>query len=145
MKNKEILQKLREKGYKITPQRRAVLETLGGSSTYLTPAELFELARVQKPDIGIVTVYRTLDVLGHLNLVCKLNLPDGSTGFLLRRPYTHHHHLVCASCGLVVDFSECGINELEHTVADTTGFTINSHSLELNGICPECKRRIQAQ
>jgi len=130
---------IRDHGHKLTPQRHAVLKAIAASEDHLTPEEIYEKARLISPGIGMVTVYRTLNLLCDLNLVCRVHAPDGCRGYMMRRPTEHHHHVVCSSCSKVVDFKGCGLSDLEQKLLDDTGFDINGHLLEFYGLCPECR------
>jgi len=130
---------LREHGYKLTPQRHAVLKAIAGSHDHLTPEAIYEKARLSKPDIGLITVYRTLSLLSDLNLVCRVHASDGCRGYMMRRPTEHHHHLVCSSCGRVTDFAGCALADLEQRLSQETKFDISGHLLELYGRCPDCR------
>jgi len=130
---------IREHGYKLTPQRHAVLKVIAASHDHLTPEAIFAKVHLEDPGIGLVTVYRTLDLLTELNLVCLFHTADGSRSYMMRRPTEHHHHLVCTRCGMVVDFTACDLKDLEKTLSEKTGFAIDGHLLELSGLCPECR------
>ena len=129
---------IRENGYKLTPQRHAVLKVIAASHDHLTPDAIYQKAHMENPDIGLVTVYRTLELLGELNLVCRFHAPDGCRSYMMRRPVEHHHHLVCSRCGRVVDFTDCTLVDLEKRLAKETGFGISGHLLEFYGLCPDC-------
>jgi Fur family transcriptional regulator, ferric uptake regulator len=130
---------LRENGYKITPQRRALLKVIASHHDHLSPEAIYEIAKQEYPSIGRVTVYRTLELLNTLNLVCRVHAPDGCHSYMMRRPTGHHHHLVCSQCGKAVDFTGCDLSQLEKDLVEKTGFTIAGHLLELYGICHECQ------
>jgi len=134
---------LRRLGYRLTPQRRAVLKAIAQSHDHLTPAELHELAREQHPGIGLVTVYRTLDILNQAGLLCEVHTGNGRS-YLMRRPQGHHHHLVCTGCGTVADFIDCDLGDLEQKVARQTGFVVDGHILELVGHCRDCQNGAKA-
>jgi Fur family ferric uptake transcriptional regulator len=131
---------LRERGYKLTPQRRAVIRAIAGTHEHLTPAELYEKVRCDNPRIGLVTVYRTLDILAEVGLICELHSGGSCRSYLLRRPPEHHHHLVCSDCGQVVDFTKCDLSDIEQRLSEDTGFEMESHLLEFLGRCPECQK-----
>ena len=136
-----VYKTLRQSGWKITPQRKLIIEALSLAPAPLTPLQLFKTAQTYNPGIGMVTVYRTLEILDSAGLICHLNLPGGHTGYLLKQCQAgHHHHLLCSSCGLVVDFDNCNLADMESDLATHTGFVIRSHMLELNGLCPACQR-----
>ncbi len=130
---------LRENGYKLTPQRHAILKVIASSTEHLTPEAIYEKASVKNPEIGLVTVYRTLDLLSELNLVCRVHASDGCRRYMMRRPTGHHHHLICSECGKVVDFAGCSLADLEERLSKETLFDISGHTLEFYGRCPECR------
>jgi len=131
---------IRHKGYKLTPQRLAVLKVVSLSHERLTPADIYKMVHQEYPNIGLVTVYRTLEILNDLGLICEMHTADGHRSYLLKRPSGHHHHLVCTDCGTVVDFADCGLGKLEKKLSEKTGFKIDSHTLELSGHCKECQK-----
>jgi len=130
---------IRKHGHKLTPQRHAVLKVIAASHDHMTPEAIFEKVREENPDFGLVTVYRTLDLLSELNLVCRFHAPDGCRSYMMRRPTEHHHHLVCTKCGRVVDFTGCDLNIMEKKLSGETGYDINGHLLEFYGLCPGCR------
>ncbi|MBI2860154.1 MAG: transcriptional repressor [Chloroflexi bacterium] len=129
---------LRGHGLKLTSQRRAVLKVIAGSHGHLTPAAIYELVRKEYPTIGLVTVYRMLEVLAELDLVCRVHGETTCRSYMMRRPSGHHHHIVCSSCGKVVDFARCALDELQHRLSRETGFKIQGHLLEFSGLCQGC-------
>ena len=133
---------LRQKGYRLTPQRHAVLKAIAASQDSLTPAEIYERVRKIHPAIGLVTVYRVINLLTELQLICQISAGGYSKSYLMRRPIGHHHHLVCSQCGRVKDFSDCDLSDLEHRIAEETRFEIDGHLLELYGRCPSCHESI---
>jgi len=136
---KKIESVLRRHGYKLTPQRRSVVEVISGSHEHLTPAAIHERVCREHPGLGLVTVYRTLEILAGLGLVCELHTGENRS-YLMRRPAEHHHHLICSDCGTVLDFTGCDLSELEERLARDTEFSIDSHLLEFTGQCPSCRR-----
>lgn len=129
---------LRQHGYRLTPQRRAVLEAIEGKEGHQTIAEIHDYVQQGHPGIGLVTVYRIVNLLVDLGLVCRLNTGRDSQCYLMRRPVGHHHHLVCSQCGRSVDFAGCDLSELEERLNRETGFKIEDHILEIHGRCPNC-------
>jgi len=137
---KEIIAKLRQRGYKLTPQRRAVLKVIATSYEHLTPAAIYERVQQEHPGIGLVTIYRTLDILAELGGICEVNVEGSSQSYLIRRSSEHHHHLICSGCNTVVDFTTRDLRELEQRLSQKTGFKIESHLLEFVGHCPDCRK-----
>jgi Fe2+ or Zn2+ uptake regulation protein len=130
---------LRAKGYKVTRQRQAVLESLAQANGHQTPQELYQRVRQTEPSIGLVTVYRTLEMLKCVGVICELSMPDSGRTYVLG-PSDHHHHLVCSGCGTVVNFTTRGLDELEERLRLESGFTITGHVLEFAGVCPNCQK-----
>jgi Fur family ferric uptake transcriptional regulator len=129
---------LRRHGYRLTPQRHAVLKTIADSHDHLTPAEICERVRQENPTIGLATVYRVINLLAELKLICRVSLGGDSQSYIMRRPVEHHHHLVCSQCGRAVDFTSCDLSQLEQQLSKDTGFDIEGHLLEFYGKCPSC-------
>ena len=135
---KKVISVLKQRGYKLTPQRRAVLGVINRSRGHLTPAAVYEKVRQQYPKIGLVTVYRTLELLARLGFICEVHSGDSSRSYLLRRSSGHHHHLICSGCDKVIDFNDCNLAETETRIAESTGFRVDSHLVEFVGRCSEC-------
>lgn len=140
-KNK-ITSILKQQGYKLTPQRRKILDVVAHSQEHLTPAAIYEKVRQEYPSIGLVTIYRTLDLLAQLGLICEVHAGGNCRSYLVRRPSEHHHHLLCSDCGKVVDFTDCNLGELEQRLSQETGFEIESHLFEFLGRCQSCRRTV---
>ncbi len=137
---RRIVAILRQHGYKLTPQRRAVMRTIASSRGHLTPTAIYEKVHQKYPNIGLVTIYRTLDILDQLGLICEVYAAGACRSYLVRRPSEHHHHLICSECGTVVDFTDCNLTELEQRLSQETGFEIKIHLLELLGRCKNCQK-----
>jgi Fur family ferric uptake transcriptional regulator len=131
-------ERIRLAGYKLTRQRRAVLEVIAAGGMHLSPAEVYEQAKVKCPALGLTTVYRTLELLSALGLVRRVHLEEGCHSFA-SASRGHSHHLICNECGEVVEFDGCDLSPLLERVAQHTGFVIEAHWLELFGTCPACQ------
>ncbi len=138
---KKIESILRQHGYKITPQRRIILGAITHIHEHLTPAALYDRVSREDPGIGLVTIYRTLEILASLGLICEMHLGGNYRSYLMRRPSGHHHHLICSDCGTVVDFTDCDLGELEQRLSKETNFKINGHLLEFIGQCQNCRKQ----
>ena len=136
----EIETSLRRQGYKLTPQRRAIIRMAVLSDDHLTPAELYEKLRRDYPGMGLVTVYRTLEILARLGLICEVHAGGSCRSYTISAP-EHHHHLICSRCGRVVDFSGHNLGQLRQRLSRETGFEIRGQLLEFVGLCAECSRR----
>jgi Fur family transcriptional regulator, ferric uptake regulator len=135
---KKIEASLKQRGFKLTPQRRSIIAEIIGSEEHLTPNAIYERVRREHPSVGLVTIYRTLEILAELGLICETHAGHSCRSYLMRRPDGHHHHLICSDCGKVVDFTDCGLEELEKRVSKQSHFKINGHLLEFLGQCREC-------
>ncbi len=129
---------IKKGGHKLTRQRLYVIDILKSSKKQLTPSEIYEAARLNGYRLGLVTIYRTLEILNEANIVCRIYNHNKKSGYVLRRPQGHHHHVLCQQCGITTDFGFCDLASLESKVEKTTGFVITGHSLQLDGICPAC-------
>ena len=138
---KRIETALRQHGCKITPQRRMVIKAIIDTHEHLTPAAIHERIYRDNPGIGLVTIYRTLEILAELGLICEMHAGGSCRSYLVRRPSEHHHHLICSDCGTVIDFIDCDLDELERRLARETSFKINGHLLEFVGQCRNCRRQ----
>lgn len=138
---KKIESKLKKHGYKITAQRRNIISAIMRSREHLTPGEIYGRIRLEYPGIGLVTIYRTLEILAELGLICEMHAGGSCRSYLMRRPSEHHHHLICSDCGTVIDFTDCDLDELERRLSKETSFKINGHLLEFVGQCRKCRER----
>ncbi len=129
---------LSERGYKLTRQRKAVVEVMTHAHTRLSAAEVFTKAQRACPDLGLTTVYRTLEILEELGAIRRVHLDDGCEGFAPASA-EHGHHLICSRCQETIEFEDCNLSALLRRVSEQTGFTIQQHWLELMGLCPKCQ------
>ena len=137
---RKVAATLRQYGYKLTPQRRAVLQTIISSQDHLTPAAIYEKVRQDHPSIGLVTIYRTLEILARLGLICELHVGGSCRSYTISTS-GHHHHLICSNCSTVVDFPGFELGEVEQNLSQETGFRIDGHLLEFIGLCPACQEK----
>ena len=135
---------LKEKGLKVTRQRLLVLEAIASRpEEHLTAEEIYELVKLSYPEIGLATVYRTIQLLNELHLIDRINFDDGFVRYEMGydhggRQQHHHHHLICLKCGRVISFQDDLLEELEAKIAETTGFRIVDHEVKFYGCCVEC-------
>lgn len=132
------LNALQENGYRLTESRRAVVEIVAATPRALTPLEVFDLARAAHPELGLVTVYRTLEKLEELHLIQRVHQPAGCQAFVAASQ-GHQHLLLCQKCGQVTFFEGDDLDYLFSAIARKTGYTIKEHWLQLFGLCQACK------
>ncbi|HMM23165.1 MAG TPA: Fur family transcriptional regulator [Selenomonadales bacterium] len=140
---KDIIAKLREKGCKITPQRRVIIQSLLNFNKFPTALELCNDIRQTNPEIGLDTIYRNLNLLAGLGIVNQINLPGKDVKVFELTLQGHHHHLVCLNCGEANCLDYCPVNEKELQKAAGSEFQIVGHALELYGYCRKCRAAAQ--
>ena len=137
----ELKEKMNDRGYRLTPQRKAVLDIISlHRGEHLSSEDIHTLATRDHPGIGLATVYRTLPILEKMDLVKKIHLDDGCIRYELNdtsRVHTHHH-LICTCCGAVSEFQEDMLEALETQVRENSGFHITNHSVKFYGLCSNC-------
>ncbi len=142
---KDLFKKmLKEKGLKLTGQRLLVLETMAEHpGEHLTAEEIFDLARRNYPEIGLATIYRTLQVSVELNVVDKISFDDGFARYELIEELDserhHHHHAICIGCKTVISLEEDLLEALEQELMENLGFAVTDHEVKLYGYCKECR------
>ena len=139
-----IKQKLHSLNFKLTPQREATVQVLlENEDGHLSAEDVYLLVKKKVPDIGLATVYRTLELLSELQITQKLNFGDNVTRYEFRSEEAehHHHHLVCLECGKVEEINEDWLGPIEDKVAKQFDFQIVDHRLIFQGICSECKTK----
>lgn len=137
-----IKKQLHGANYKLTPQREAtVLVLLEHEDDHLSAEDVFLLVKERAPEIGLATVYRTLELLTDLKVVEKVHFGDGVSRFDLRQEGASHfhHHLICIECGKVEEIKEDLLKEVGEVVESRWNFEIKDHWLTFHGICSECK------
>ncbi len=133
--------KLKENSYRLTGQRKAVLNVmLGNKGRHLSAEEVLWEARKIFPNIGIATVYRTLEKLAGLEILYKSMFEGNKYRYeLAENEKHHHHHVLCLACGRISEVSGDLLNELENELYDK-GYKIIDHELKFYGYCPLCNK-----
>ena len=136
-----ICLELKNKDYKLTPQRRTILRVfLENTGGHLSAEELYAIVKMENPEIGLATVYRTLDLFAELGILTKMDFGDNKARFeLYDSEVHHHHHLICLSCGKVEEFDVDLLEALEDSIEEKTCFEIVDHRLKFFGYCSKCK------
>jgi len=137
-----IKKQLHSKSYKLTPQREATLRVLlEQNEEHLSAEEVFLLVKDKAPEIGLATVYRTLELLSELKVIDKINFGDGVSRYDIRREGAEHfhHHLVCIECGSVEQIVDDLLGEVEEIVETDWEFKVIDHRLTFHGICKKCQ------
>lgn len=136
--------KLQEKQYKMTTQRKIILDIfVANQGKHLSAEDVHMMLREQKSDIGLATVYRTLELLSQIEILQKLDFGDGRSRFELdlhNSSQHHHHHLICLACGDVFEFADDLLEELEQKIYDKSHFKVIDHQAKFYGYCQECQK-----
>ena len=127
-------------GLKSTQQREVILDFFLSSHQHRSIEELYRELRAQHPNIGYATVCRTLKLFAGSGIAREIHIGDGQTRYEHIVDGEHHDHLVCTRCGKIAEFENKTIEKLQAAVADSHGFLIESHKLELYGLCAKCRR-----
>ncbi len=136
----EIITKLREKKYRITPQRLAILKILAFSKEHPSVEKIYEQVKIDFPTTSLATVYKTLVVMKEIGEVLEIGLSDGSNRYDGNKPYPHPH-LICTKCKKILDADIANLRDMTQELARDTGFKIVSHRLDFFGTCPECQKK----
>ncbi|MEX0428436.1 Fur family transcriptional regulator [Nocardioides sp. DS6] len=125
-------------GLRPTKQRLAVVETLDSADGFHSAQEIHELLGQRGETVGLATVYRTLQRLAEAGEIDMMRTEDGEAIYR-RCSDTHHHHLVCRSCGRTVEVEGPAVERWTRSIAEQHGFADVSHTLEIFGTCPACR------
>ncbi len=134
----DFVPQLRALGYRITPQRMAILHALRHSQKHLSPRDVFRMAKKDFPSLTEPTVYRTLEFLAKTGLAHPAQAGNGH----LRYEFAEgdHHHIVCRVCGGEIEVDHYLLENLYHKIESESGYAqIDSH-VTFFGICPKCQK-----
>lgn len=135
----EMINRLREQGHRVTPQRVAVLRVLAESRGHPSVEQIYEQVRANFPTTSLATIYKTVSLLKEMHEVLEICFHDHHNRYDGNKPYPHPH-LICMRCGKIVDFErDDSIAVLQESVR-AAGYQLVSHRVDLFGICPQCQR-----
>ena len=135
----DIVSKLSEQGYRLTPQRMMILSAIENSDDHISAEEIYAQVVAKYPYVNISTVYRTLELLKQLGLVTETDLGGGRVRY---HPADkgHHHHLVCTECGAIIDLDESLLSSLKGTLLREYKFSADLRHLAIFGRCANCSK-----
>jgi len=136
----ELTHKLKERGFRLTPQRMAVLKILAVSEGHPSVEQIYDHVRADFPMTSLGTIYKTVNLLREMGEVLELGFSDDGNRYDGNKPYPHPH-LVCIKCKTIIDPEVPSLGVLPHKVAENTGYKIVSHRLDFYGICPQCQEQ----
>ena len=131
---------LQAQGYRLTPQRMLVIEALHNADSHISAEEIYEQLHARYPYSNISTVYRTLELMKKLNLVSETDFGEGRVRYHVAEK-SHHHHLVCRTCGKVIDLDESVLSSLKGTLLRDYDFTADLRHLAISGECSDCRTK----
>lgn len=133
------LERLQSSGYRLTAPRQLVVEIMAGSRHTLNPTEVYLQAHQSSENIGLVTVYRTLEKLEELGLITRVHHNDGCHSYIYAAE-GHQHLLICRRCNHAEYFAGDNLHNLIEALGEERGFLISEHWLQLIGLCPACRQ-----
>ena len=133
----QVSAELSARGLRLTRQRRAVLAAIAAAPSSLSALQVYDAARAGCPELGLTTVYRTLDVLAEMGALRRVHGPDHCESFVPASA-AHGHTVVCSACGRVTEFTDCDMHAVVDAAARQTGYRITEHFLQLSGLCSRC-------
>jgi Fur family ferric uptake transcriptional regulator len=137
----EVGEALRAKEYKLTPQREKILRVmLENQEQHLSAEDVYTLVKKKSPDVGLATVYRTLELFLDNDIIHSVDFGDGRKRYEYgnKEEGHHHHHAICIKCGKIIEINDDLLEELENQVYKEHGFKVSNHELKIIGYCKEC-------
>ena len=135
----DIISKLSEQGYRLTPQRVMILSAIEDSNDHISAEEIYAQIVAKYPQVNISTVYRTLELLKRLGLVTETDLGGGRVRYHSAEK-GHHHHLVCQKCGAIIDIDESTLASLKDTLLRDYKFIADLRHVAILGRCANCQK-----
>ncbi|MCW2278928.1 Fur family transcriptional regulator [Heliophilum fasciatum] len=138
----DLCDQLQKNDYKLTNQRKNVIKAfIMHADSHLSAEDIYGIVKQKHPEIGLATVYRTLELLAELEILHKLDFGDGRLRYEFANQKTHHHHhLICTDCAKVIEFEDDMLDSLEQVIHEKNGFQILNHHLKFYGICQACQK-----
>ncbi len=132
---------LRSSRCKPTPQRQSILKLLDEHrGSHLSAEEICEILRERSAEIGLATIYRTLNLFLRLNILNKVDFDDGRNRYeLVPRQRYRHYHLICLACGQVIEANGDILGQLEEMIDRENGFLVLDHAVKFYGYCQRCR------
>jgi Fur family peroxide stress response transcriptional regulator len=135
----QVVAKLREKDFRLTPQRLAVLRILTGSQDHPSVEDIYTRVKTDFPTTSLATVYKTLTLLKQMGEVMEMAFGDGCSRYDGNNP-NPHPHMICIKCKAIVDPGDIDtLNQMTKDIAQKTRYQIVNHRLDFFGICPRCQ------
>lgn len=132
-----VVERLRDSGHRLTPQRLAIFRALADSEEHPSAQMIYDALEPRYPMLSLATVYSTLELLKDMGEIVEVGFTDEGRRY---EPHLHPHvNLVCVRCGTIEDFEAVALSPVERSVADGTGYEIQGSRVEYYGLCPQCR------
>ena len=136
---KHMIQELRERGFRMTPQRQVILDILYMTNGHLSPVDIFTKARLSIPGITEATVYRTLDFLSQNEMI---HVSQNSKGHLVYEiAGVDHHHIICRACGKSMEIDHSLLKDLYQQLEEISGYKLTASHIPFFGLCKSCQEK----
>ncbi len=139
----DVEERLKSGEYKMTPRRSLILRVLiENQGRHLSAEEVYQVVKEQEPELGLATVYRTLELFSDCGIVFGMDFGDGRKRYDMGLGAAlghHHHHLICTRCGRIIEAGEDLLEDLELRVQRDYGFSVVDHQLKMFGLCEGCQ------
>jgi Fur family ferric uptake transcriptional regulator len=133
---------LEREGYRLSTPRAAVVDTLADLGCSVTAKEIADRLHDRGQDVGVASIYRTLELLDKLRLTRRVDAAEGVARYEPLEPSgEHHHHIVCDTCGDVAAFEDSDLERAIERLASRVDYSIDGHDVTLRGECPACRTR----
>jgi len=139
--NNPRVQRLRERGHKVTHARLTVLDVLESHDGHMTSAQVLDAVAGVDDSIGRASVFRTLDLFTQLAIIRPTYIDSSMTPTYVLMPGGHHHHIICTNCNRIIEFKDCGLADLTRRLEDEHGIQMTGHLLEFYGLCALCQHQ----
>ncbi|MEP6920509.1 MAG: transcriptional repressor [bacterium] len=135
-----FLDHIQKQGLKRTAQRDLILDVFLRIEEHLSSEDLYRLVRQEDPTVGQTTVYRTLKLLTEAGLAREVRFGDGITHYEHNYKHQHHDHMICSSCGRIIEFYSAELEAIQDAMAAKHKFEVQEHLLRIIGLCAQCGR-----
>lgn len=134
-------------GYRITLGREAIIDVLTKANKHLSAEDIYMRVHPKYPNIGLTTIYRTLDILVNIGIIFKFDFGDGRARYELvenTKGLNYHLHLICINCNRIIDYTDYIddvielIDQIEKGLSLKYNFKITNHTIQFYGFCKEC-------
>ena len=141
----DLKQRLAQRQHKLTPQRQTILKIfLNHPDKHLSAEEVHRFLREEKSEIGLATVYRSLELMSELGILQRLEFGEGKSRYEVNttdETMHHHHHLICTKCEKISEFADDLLDNLEADIMEKNGFEVSDHQVIFFGVCKECREK----